>query len=142
MSRESCPLCGYPMKVYQDMLDSHILLEEAMSCPTGHYHYQYEHGYVEIYVDTQVWAYTYNTPLGQVSEFHKQIEQAIKIRRGMRDQKKICELKFALYQELGKHYGTEHFTQDDFDLYNVLKYDGELLDMLEVMEAQNAKKVE
>lgn len=47
----------------------------------------------------------------------------------MRNQRRLCELKWELFQIL-RNLPVEETSEDDYDLYNVLIHDGEVLSMM------------
>lgn len=72
-----CPICNEEMKKYVDILDGHILMEESLTCNSGHYSHEYVHGNTSIQVGSAVIIYGYETPFSELEVIQKALNLLI-----------------------------------------------------------------
>lgn len=76
-SRANCPVCGIPMRYYDDVLDGHCLIEESENCETGHYSYHYITGVTEVMVGNKYLVWNRHTPFVETERINKIIDRMI-----------------------------------------------------------------
>lgn len=48
----NCPICNKPLQIIsKELLNGWLLMSEEKKCPTGHWSYSYNAGYITCYID-------------------------------------------------------------------------------------------
>ncbi len=73
-----CLICNLDMIIWEDFdADMGLVLEYSEFCPTGHYYYEYHHGYIDVKVGDKFYYWNHYTSFSEVEKIIKIISDDI-----------------------------------------------------------------